>query len=414
MARAAYAGLFTSVPALDFTCPSGNCTWPSFTTLGVCSECNNITSRVNASCNTNREYEICWYQLIGSGDLPGNTTYPGPNAAPYYDTSSRTTNATRFVKRCEHTAGNSYSPLWYTWASNVWDKTRDLLSFTSYRFPKDTNFDWVDCTFPMAHVEQCTLFWCAKTFSSVVAVSGKIDESISTDVKLVPFNATNATCPGLETITAPQREPGVPMQGFIREDRACPQSSEDIGPHDTFFINRNDHVMTVNMLVPMIYEREMAIDGNGASYNSKGANAGADAAIMTALWDNHEGNLSLTMADMARAMTIRVRASNGYISINGTSTTSDTVIKVTWYWLIYMVAMVGLSLSFFVTAVVFASEKSKVVWKSSSLAVLMHGLEGFDRAELDHKSINEMSKAAKDLWAKLEMDNEGSLRLVRH
>ena len=76
--------------------------------------------------------------------------------------------------------------------------------------------------------------------------------------------------------------------------------------------------------------------------------------------------------------------------------------------------MVGLSLAFFVTAVVFASEKSKAVWKSSSLAVLIHGPEGFDRAELDHVSIEDMSKNAKGLRAQLEMDDQGSLRLVRH
>jgi hypothetical protein len=76
--------------------------------------------------------------------------------------------------------------------------------------------------------------------------------------------------------------------------------------------------------------------------------------------------------------------------------------------------MVTLSLAFFVTAVVFASEKSKVIWKSSSLAVLMHGPEGFNRAELDHESVEEMGKNAKGMWAQLEVDDQGSLRLVRH
>ncbi|KAK4507118.1 hypothetical protein PRZ48_000852 [Zasmidium cellare] len=292
--------------------------------------------------------------------------------------------------------------------------SRDLLSFTSYRFPKNDGLAYMHCRLPKAYIEQCTLFWCAKTFNSPIAVQGKMEEGPSTNMRLVPFDAANKSCPGLGTIRAPEREPGVQMQGLIREDKTCPQSSKDVGPNDAFWVNKNDHIMTVNMLVPMIYEREMAVDGNGATYDGQGSSSASDAALMTALWDNHEGNLSLTLADIATAMTNRVRLTNGYVNVDGTSTRTETVIKVTWYWLIYMVAMVGLSLTFFVTAVVFASEKSKVVWKSSSLAVLMHGLEGFDRAELDHRSIDDMSKTAKDLWAQLETDGEGSLRLVRH
>lgn len=411
MARAAYAGLFTSVPPPDFNCPSGNCTWPSFTTLGICSACTNINSRVKASCNTGLQWDICWYELMGSGDLPGNASYPGPDQIPEPQGSGRDT--TKFIARCSRDGISSW-PLWFTWASNVWDKSVDLLSFTAYRFPKDPNAIMGRCKLPTAHVEQCKLFWCAKTFDSAAAVNGKIDEGASTGVRLVPFNATNTSCSGLRTLEAPAREPRVPMQGLIREDRACPSSSKDIGPHDVFWVNRNDHVMTVNMLSPVVYRQQMTIDANGAAYDDlEGAGAGSASAINTALWDNHGGNLSLTLADIATSMTNRIRLNDGHDEIKGTSTRDHTVIKVTWYWLIYMVAMVLLSLIFFATAVVFSREKSNVVWKSSSLAVLMHGLEGFDRIQLDHKSLNEMSKASKELWVKLETDGEGSLRLVR-
>ena len=196
MARAAYGGLYGSVSTPEFICPSGNCTWPSYTTLGVCSECNNITSQIKASCNigwgfqNNRtdysynDYEICWYELIGAGDLPGNASYPGPNVAPTYGGMRGDT--TKFVTRCSGN-GNTYWPLWFTWASNVWDKSRDLLSFTSYRFPKNDDLKYRHCLLPTAHVEQCTLFWCAKTFTSSAVVLGKIDEGLSTNVRLVPF-----------------------------------------------------------------------------------------------------------------------------------------------------------------------------------------------------------------------------------
>jgi hypothetical protein len=414
MARAAYAGLYNSVLPFDFTCPSGNCTWPPFTTLGVCSECHNITSQVKASCNvgwldkertenSSNSWEMCWYEMIGPGNLPGNASYPGP--LEEYDTS------TKFRSSCDD---SMYWPLWFTWASDVWDKSRDLLSFTSYRFSKNPGFARGNCRLPMAHVEQCALFWCAKRFESPAVVQGKMDEGPSASVRLVPFRADDVACPGLGMFEPPERESKAPMQGLIREDRACPQSGEDIRPDDTFWVNKNDHIMTVNMLSPMIDKKQMAVDNNNSTYVVDGAGTGSDTAIMTALWDNYGGNLSLTLADIATAMTNHIRSTDGHVNINGASTRIDTVIKVTWFWLIYLAAMVGLSLAFFVTAVIFASEKSRVVWKSSSLAVLMHGPEGFDRAELDHRSVEDMGKNAKGLWARLEMDDQGSLRLVRH
>lgn len=413
MARAAYAGLFTSISPLDFSCPSGsNCTWPAFTTLGVCSECNNITSQVKASCNTHEQYDICWYELIGDGDLPGNASYPGPNAVPSGFSSFG--ESTKFVSKCLENGVRSW-PLWFTWASRIWDQSQDLLSFTSYRFPKSYNAGLSHCKLPLAHIEQCKIFWCAKTFDSAAVVNGGLNEGPSADVRLVPFDAANTTCSGLEGVKAPESESRMPMQGLVREDRSCPMSSDDIGPSDIFWVNKNDHQMTVNMLNPLIHDRGMSVDpSSGGGYDDGGeVGAGSDA-IATAFWDNHEGNLSLTLADITTAMTNRIRLADGYENIDGTSTSIHTVIKVTWYWLIYMVAMVLLSLAFFVTAMLFAGEKSKAVWKSSSLAVLMHGLEGFDGAQIDHRSLTKMSKAAKELWAQLKEDDEGNLKLVQH
>ncbi|KAK7926546.1 hypothetical protein PG985_003544 [Apiospora marii] len=46
MAAAVYNG-FTGVPSYaDFHCESGNCTWPSFLSLGVCSSCNDVTDNM--------------------------------------------------------------------------------------------------------------------------------------------------------------------------------------------------------------------------------------------------------------------------------------------------------------------------------------------------------------------------------
>lgn len=44
---------------LSATCPSGNCTWPPYLSLGVCSACNDVTDQVIISRKV--DYPMAWY-----------------------------------------------------------------------------------------------------------------------------------------------------------------------------------------------------------------------------------------------------------------------------------------------------------------------------------------------------------------
>ena len=92
--------------------------------------------------------------------------------------------------------------------------------------------------------------------------------------------------------------------------------------------------MTVNIPSPVIWAKEIFVNPNGAVYGDQRGSGAADPAVGTALWDYHEGNLSLTLADVATAMTTRIRLADGHVDIEGDSTANHTVIKVVWYWLI--------------------------------------------------------------------------------
>jgi hypothetical protein len=55
MKSAIYSGLTSSnisLPDPLFSCPTGNCTWEPFSTLGVSSRCVNLTSQVTLNCTT--------------------------------------------------------------------------------------------------------------------------------------------------------------------------------------------------------------------------------------------------------------------------------------------------------------------------------------------------------------------------
>lgn len=62
MKAAIYNGIFDIQDkaglGINHTCSSGNCTWPTFSSLAVCTKCANITSYVEKSCNQTGCYEI--------------------------------------------------------------------------------------------------------------------------------------------------------------------------------------------------------------------------------------------------------------------------------------------------------------------------------------------------------------------
>lgn len=62
MKAAIYNGIFDikdkAELGIEHTCLSGNCTWPSFSSLAVCTRCVNVTSYVEKSCNQSGCYKL--------------------------------------------------------------------------------------------------------------------------------------------------------------------------------------------------------------------------------------------------------------------------------------------------------------------------------------------------------------------
>lgn len=51
MTAAVLSSLTNTSTSVSFDCRSGNCTWPGFTTLGICSSCEDVSSRLERHCD---------------------------------------------------------------------------------------------------------------------------------------------------------------------------------------------------------------------------------------------------------------------------------------------------------------------------------------------------------------------------
>jgi hypothetical protein len=69
--------------------------------------------------------------------------------------------------------------------------------------------------------------------------------------------------------------------------------------------------------------------------------------------------------------------------------------------------------AFLIVCIVVSVKGNRVSWKSSIVAPLFHGLEGWPDESLVHERVEDMNKSAKEMYVKLERDRLGRLALVR-
>ncbi|KAJ9613503.1 hypothetical protein H2200_003445 [Cladophialophora chaetospira] len=67
MKSAIYTGLFLNdndtIPSLVPTCSTGNCTWPTYLTLGLCARVADVTNLLEYRCNDTSTIKECNYTL---------------------------------------------------------------------------------------------------------------------------------------------------------------------------------------------------------------------------------------------------------------------------------------------------------------------------------------------------------------
>ena len=93
---------------------------------------------------------------------------------------------------------------------------------------------------------------------------------------------------------------------------------------------------------------------------------------------------------------------------------NQTCLGVRWPWLAFPTALVLLTLAFFIAMLVESRPKAfknALIWKSTPLALLFHGLELLDGRHVDGDDVNGMKTMAKEITVRLETTN-GSLKLV--
>lgn len=390
-----------------FFCPSDECSWPRFETLGICSRCQDIADTLEFGCtNEPGEWRREHTQVLRGSQLELNRTSCGwyfnmteehPMLMSGYSISE--TQATMADDALVMRILNMRDPL-----------TNDLYWNGTMRFPDITapiaNFAIVN-SHNLAAVFQnrkpdaynCVMQWCTRTIEASFSHGQLTERVLSTftnDTQVSdPLNVSKIEDYWDYTFTQDViLEPPSAINTFSVSNNSALSSRftmDNWAP--SFLTQANDSdtqwLRYMNGFLPS--------DGGGRP----GARNSGKAEWIA------RGYIPNAMEDMAYAMTTALR-NNKKISEDILGTGAPQVfVEVRWGWLAFPIALLVLSITFLLVTIWQMSSHDRV-WKSSSLTVLVHGLSWDAKyAFRDIKTMRGIRDKAAQLQVYLNPEKEG-------
>ena len=344
MKGAIYNGVFAikDKPAMsvDHDCSTGNCSYPTFSSLAICNTCVNITEYVKKSCDQTGCYEL---------RLPGGISLSGLGGQ-INASMSKISPDLRSIEASIVQIG--------------------ILTSKSVAEPDD------------ARAFECAFYYCINQYRTFV--SGSV------------FKQS--------------------VQRSWRNDSARLNSSQDLlyRPPSSFLSHDDDpkeyRVSALAAGSLGVFMRHTFTGSGGL--NKSGSAFSSD--MMQAL--HKQSNLTARMDNLAVSMTNNLREHNDskYDAILGVAWHSEAYVHVRWGWFSFPAAVTCLALLFLVASMIETSRKDAPVWKSSNLALLLHGRSlSFKSSPRGHVgTISRIDEAVADMDVRLLQDSEKTWRLV--
>lgn len=394
---AIYNGLYDpsgSAMAIKPDCPTGNCTFPaehgaSFSTLGVCSHCAETTHDIQTVC--------------------------------FNDTSVLVSNRT--LLECQHTLPNGQQLI--APANNIWMVANSALESIngSIKFSENNNTAFThfsmlsyvgrNCTTgSICHSNSLTLFavecalsFCVKIYTASVENNALIEEVVSQFSSVSPlYTMANSSLlvPDTCVVTGKSRDLAS-CSGNYPNNTAYMELYKDntrtYVHRDCVYQIRDPDLMAIVEYF-MHYFDGAAYKPNSPEVDSNPDDMSFNPDDMIFNPDNMQvlynaGNATLetvnnTFANLATAMTNNMRQDGQ--RAQGLTYKNELYVHVRWAWLTLPITLVFLSITFLTITMIQSANAN--VWKSSSLALLYHGLrDGQHQGPVD--SIQQMEELAR-------------------
>ncbi|OJJ67567.1 hypothetical protein ASPBRDRAFT_47625 [Aspergillus brasiliensis CBS 101740] len=350
---AIFTGLFQSQGpdsnTVTMTCPTGNCTFTPYQSLGFCSRCANITDSLTL-------------HKTSITSTMANYNYTLPN-------------------------GFSFATSWSSMYLMNATTDRSLIKINTENMPLILNFTAITAAGygvpPQISATECALYFCVKTYEASVQ-KGIYNETLLSTASTSNYSATSPTSDISLTPSTCY------TNGTQRPD----------GTDCTYTINWLSLLAMSNSLTPLL-------KGKGSLFVSNRPDWSSDTMHAAYGIQGNYTDVNSMFQSLASALTTHARNAVCKASIAGTTWTVESFVHVKWPWMTLPIALMVLTLVFLVTTVV--RTRNQFIWKSSPLALLFSDVaveapHAFERSP----DLNHMEAASRKMKVWLETTTGGA------
>ena len=442
------------------SCPTGNCTWESFNTLGVCHRCANVTNKLekigdfgdffNMMNGDDPDRRIdtgnATALVLPNGQFLANqngcggkssTCYLGPGSPSSANSYVLTTYSTGDWKKTLSFKGidtliRSMSAIYMDGRryDELYNHTRDNNNYSildpEYYVEDEDRDGWKRWPKSPVTAMECAVYFCAKDIRARMAGNVLTEEATESD----DWRRARYEPKGLSGRQVEENEDNVDanlslqFNATAHDDTQIQLYIELTGGHSRnpdYYWMKPEAYLPITALLEDILKDSWHNETNVLKRVRKriphlehmfdGAILGESdfkPEALKSMWSDFSFDLERTFESLATSMTneIRMNGVNTEDEIHGKIGISRTAYRVVWYWL----SLHGL---IFVGSVVFCIETMMVpgdvpVWKSHSLATMSQGHAIVDFGT-DAKSLRELEKRAQGAQVSLLGDGDGKL-----
>jgi hypothetical protein len=368
-------GIVSQVSSPAFDRHATNCSFGKFTTLGVCNTCEDLTPSITYNCS--RWCPECSTFLCD---------YHSPRFASiiwaresYVDSNSSNIQMAYNARAVPHTNEST------TFATFITDNGQGMISVRVLS-PGIDKTENMTANAPPVQVQHCSWGWCARTYESVTASPGGIQNGNYTSEFLVHKGLYKP----------PGHSPDI--QAWV---------SDSTGKVFQIQANTDYNMWLILSRILSVTVRTQSSTTSSISDNTLDFGGALS-----------QGDTSVIMSDITDTLTAQIRSqaldNPNATQFPGTAQFSETYVKVRWPWLILPLVETLLASLLLITSIVIGA--GQPLWKNSVTATLFHGLEGWSDQDLvvpKYESSGSLDRMAKGMDVELARNGEGVLKLIR-
>lgn len=370
MAAAVVDAIFAAPLEVSANCPTGNCTFEDVTTLGICGNCENISSKIKPVCSEQSlshcsgKTSICEYTMPTGKTLSaklyqtlrnGLKTGPGPNAA-------------QCVRSRRQAIWNSSSLVSYD-SSDVTHFEALQIPVLHHRNPLSAFQAW-----------DCSINFCARSYSTVNVTNGSLAFSQPVERTIIPPSTFYY---------------GFKSQVFAENASSKHNESYTIDSRSWFSLRE----LLDGVFVKAWTAGDLVVRPNGTVHCTAPSSTFGEVGKQVAIQDLPATFKNLTIS-MSAALLLSKRDT---VLHSGQALLWKNYIHVSWGWLALPTVLVLIT-SIVLLATILQTRRNKLpAWKSSSLPSLFSQLEGRDRGSLSEGILDRdaVERVAKDTEVQL-------------